>query len=362
MNIKLRYHVFTEYVCILLSVLQGLTAEVKWDPRGYILYCPCMGRFGNQADHFLGALAFAKSLDRTLVLPPWRTYKNIPFDEWFKVGPLEEYHHVILAEDFMADLAPTHWPPEKRHGWCWMLSSDKDQVCKMKEGNPFGPFWDGLNVDFVDYVIYNIGYDYTQSWIDSYPASKYPVMAFKGAPASFPVKEEHVHLQKYLQWSEKMKLEALDYINKTFPGEAYVGLHMRNGQDWENACVHAEGRSAFMASPQCLGYTGKGKVTREMCLPPDKEVLRLTREVVLSSQARVVFVATDRNPMLQQLKEHLKDLQVQIFYLDPWLPQVDLAILGMADHFIGNCVSSFTAFVARERKVTKKPTYFWGYS
>ncbi|XP_071119062.1 GDP-fucose protein O-fucosyltransferase 1-like isoform X2 [Haliotis cracherodii] len=362
MNIRLKCHVFTKYFCVIISLLQGMTADIKWDPRGYILYCPCMGRFGNQADHFLGALAFAKSLDRTLVLPPWRTYKNIPFDEWFQLGPLEEYHRVILAEDFMTDLAPTHWPPEQRQGWCWMLSSDTDRDCKMKEGNPFGPFWDGLNVDFVDDVIYNMGYDYTKIWVDRYPASKYPVMSFKGAPASFPVKEEHVHLQKYLQWSEMMELEALDYINKNFPGDIYVGLHMRNGQDWENACVHAEGRSAFMASPQCLGYTGKGKVTTKMCLPPAEEVLRLTREVVVSSKARVVYVATDRNPMLQELQEHLKDLQVQIFHLDPWLPQVDLAILGMADHFIGNCVSSFTAFVARERKVNKKPTYFWGYS
>lgn len=32
------------------------------------------GRFGNQAEHYIGAMAFAKAIDRTLVLPPFRTY------------------------------------------------------------------------------------------------------------------------------------------------------------------------------------------------------------------------------------------------------------------------------------------------
>lgn len=54
--------------------------------------------------------------------------------------------------------------------------------------------------------------------------------------------------------------------------------------------------------------------------------------------------------------------QVKVHHLDPWLPQIDLAILGKAELFIGNCISSFTSFVSRQRLVQDKPTQFWGYS
>lgn len=58
--------------------------------------------------------------------------KNIPFTNWFKQEPLSQYHRVILAEDFMKDVAPIIWPPENRIGFCY--SFNKDTPCEMKAG------------------------------------------------------------------------------------------------------------------------------------------------------------------------------------------------------------------------------------
>ncbi|XP_068677897.1 GDP-fucose protein O-fucosyltransferase 1-like isoform X2 [Montipora foliosa] len=246
------------------------------------------GRFGNQAEHFLGAIAFAKALDRTLILPPWRTYKNIPFSDFFQVEPLRSYHQVILAEDFMKHLAPSHWPKGKRHGYCWLPPGSGAQ-CRMKDGNPFKPFWDELGVDFDEKIVYHLGtrvqdpYE-RDKWKKEFPPSNHPVLAFRGAPASFPVEEQNRQVHAFLKWSDKINEEVDEYIKSTLPPGPFVGIHLRNGIDW-----------------------------------------------------------------------------VQVFHLNPWLPQLDLAILGRADHFIGNCVSSFSSFVKRERDFNGKPSSFFAF-
>lgn len=55
-------------------------------------------------------------------------------------------------------------------------------------------------------------------------------------------------------------------------------------------------------------------------------------------------------------------VQVPVFKQDqPASPHLDLAILGRANYFIGNCISSFSAFVTREREIKGYPTFFWGF-
>lgn len=130
------------------------------------------------------------------------------------------------------------------------------------------------------------------------------------------------------------------------------------------ACEFISNTPNLFAAPQCLGYRNeRGKATKAMCLPSfDLIVRHLKRVIRYGNDVKAVFVASDNNYMINELTKALARMEVKVYRQDqPASPHLDLAILGRANYFIGNCISSFSAFVAREREVKGFPTYFWGF-
>lgn len=169
---------------------------------------------------------------------------QVPFDTYFNVEALENFHRVITMEAFFDIYATSIWPPDKRILFCYGARHNFDNeenvggVCNAKSGNPFGPFWDTFGVDFVGSQTYGpLHYDVyftdvAQDWNEKYPASEWPVLAFTGAPAPYPVQKENVVLHKYLKWNEEMTAKAERYIKSELPKGPFVGIHLRNGVDW----------------------------------------------------------------------------------------------------------------------------------
>ena len=353
-------------------------SDPQYDENGYILYCPCMGRFGNQADHLLGALAFAKKLNRTFVVPPWighnfiASYRNSfsSYSSWFELDSLKKYHRSILMEDFMNDLAPHIWPPAARKVYCYSaaIARSKDKKsCPVKDGNPFGPFWDNFSVDFVGSIIFPSHLHYEsgkQVWDETFPPAENIVLAFMGAPASYPVHKDNRHLQNYVEWSDEINVKTKQFITDKLQ-RPYVGIHLRNGIDWVRACKHVgEGLTyPFMSSPQCVGYGREAKMfTMEMCLPKSETVVAQTLEQVKKHDAKSLFIASDNDAYEDEFKSEFKkaSLTVDIVRLPEDKLEIDLALLIEADIFVGSCGSSVTAFVSRKRAVNNKANFYFG--
>lgn len=366
------FGILLQMCLFLLHVNLPASSALRIDESGYIVYCPCMGRFGNQAEQFLGSLSFAKSINRTFVIPPWVEYKpyvegslRVSYDTYFQVEPLKQFHRVITMEQFMEKLAPKIWPPSQRISFCYMSRASEGSNCNAKEGNPFGPFWDHFNVDFVGSEFHNpLSFDITSGetklWKQRYPASKYPVLAFVGAPGPFPATESSLGVQRFIRWSDKIEAKAEKFIKSKIPERPFIGIHLRNGVDWRSACSHVKETPQMFASAQCTGYHNEnGLLTEEVCYPSDSTVVKQVKNEVKRLNAKTVFVATDDRDLIKEMSKVMKKVKFVRAY--PSDPHLDLAILSKADHYIGNCVSTFSAFAKRYRDTLGKTSSFWAF-
>ncbi|CAG2163446.1 unnamed protein product [Oppiella nova] len=289
--------------------------HIDIDPNGYIMYCSCMGRFGNQAEQLLGSLQFAKSVDRTLILPPFIQYNHykinfIPFDDYFELEPIQRFHRVMTLETFMKYLSPTVWPEESRSILCYSSrgSPDKtDQGCNPLDGNPFNSFWTHIGVkEFANGSVFHspllTDYKYAKEWKTRFRDIK--VLAFVGAPSAFPTNEKAVQIQKYITLSSRVTTNGDKYRKaRGFEGKPYLALHLRHGSDWLKACdllKENPNMNQLFSSQQCSPVSHHSPhipLPYELCFPTFHTIVQQIKQTISESEEQIetIYIATDNN-------------------------------------------------------------------
>ena len=71
-----------------------------------------------------------------------------------------------------------------------------------------------------------------------YRPEVYPVLAFVGPPAPFPVTAHNAKLHRYIQWSDQYNIKAEELIMENFYDlRPFIAIHLRNGVDFvSNPC------------------------------------------------------------------------------------------------------------------------------
>ena len=90
-------------------------------------------------------------------------------------------------------------------------------------------------------------------------------------------------------------------------------------------------------------------------------IMEMVRRKIKSVGAVAVFVASDNDHMIKQFRSQFKNEGISFHKQKEDNSLLDLVILGQSSHFIGNCVSSFSAFVKRERDVSGLLSSFWAF-
>uniref|UniRef100_A0A8C7JUB5 GDP-fucose protein O-fucosyltransferase 1 n=1 Tax=Oncorhynchus kisutch TaxID=8019 RepID=A0A8C7JUB5_ONCKI len=281
--------------------------ELTCDDNGYILYGPC--RFGNQADYFLGSLAFAKMLSCTMAVS--RHHVHVPYSEFFQLEALTHYHCVVSLEDLMKQLAPTLWP--KGSLLSQLSRGVQDQKsCPMK----------------VSVVIDSQSASPLMSSMCRFPPSESPVLvpcpgALSWCPSSVPCDTGVYGSAAVCSVGGRNRNQIAAQLPRP-----YVDVQLRIGSgwmSWEYTQIHTLGPCGSV-DDMTMCYNPLTMTmcynTMTMCFPDLAEIRRALNTSIFHRCCDCIIVSVHA--------------QVKVVSFKPDLAQMDLYIISQSDHFVGN--------------------------
>ena len=158
-----------------------------------------------------------------------------------------------------------------------------------------------------------------------------------------------------MEFIDEIDEKADEVVAKIAP---FTSIHLRNGRDWLDACnlIKTRKLKALFSSNQCTS-----NISYNQCYQSFDEVISF---LSTKSPHQNVFVSTDFKDYKSELLQHksVYTLEDVITVEKPWQkPFIELAIHSKSNLFIANCVSSFSAFAAKKRRVNNLPVNFWNF-
>ena len=119
------------------------------------MFCPNMGRYGNQLDQYVSMIHLSTSIDRQFILGPLIFYEGlsielIPFASVFNISELRQQYAVVEMSQVDTSKLTTISCPRlaMEHGGVSCLNCGNSQVGCRLEGNPNEPYWSRLGFNF----------------------------------------------------------------------------------------------------------------------------------------------------------------------------------------------------------------------
>lgn len=183
-----------------------------------------------------------------------------------------------------------------------------------------------------------------------------------------------------MAFADQVVEASTEYKRERNLDQPYIGVHLRWGSDWQKTCnlLVENSMERLFSSSQC-NRDSMSYLPFQLCIQDIGLVTKTIGRALSSRNISTVFIASDIDDKRswQSVYDTLKTTNPHITlhtptrvygnqktYNKPTHFLTDLFVLSTSDIFVGNCISSFSAFVSRMRiyslKLSKKKSTFFG--